>query len=192
MYRHARCFGFRRILVPLMTAAAVAILSIGPIADATASGGGSGKTGTSGSGGGGGGATGGGGGGATGGGGGGQTLPLLISQTYTFDVGTAGVVSSTDGTDLICRTDGFLYESDGTDCVVDRFTTDAQGIRQLVFDGSVGQAWIDELNAWSTDPARRDQGGKVKLISTECLTTLFVLDPAAPGEAILNPACVGD
>jgi hypothetical protein len=184
MHRHGDGQGFRGIFVLLTAAVAIAAIVIGPVAGATASGGGGGKTGTSG--GGGGGATGGGG----GGGGGGQTPALLISQTYTFDVDAQGAVSTTDGSDQICRTDGFVYVSTGTPCVVDRFTTDLQGHKQLVFDGSVGQAWIDKLNAWWTDPARRDQGGKVQPISTECLTTLFLLDSAAPGEAILNPNCL--
>jgi hypothetical protein len=174
--------------------AAVAVLTIalvGPIAGATASGGG--KTGSSGGGGGteavhGGGGNGGGGGGN--GGGGHKVLPVLISQTYTFDTEADGTTSPIVGVDRICRTDGFVYLSTGSPCVTDRFTTDLQGAKQLVFDGSVGQSWIDELNAWWTDPTRRQLSGREETLTTDCLTTLFVLGSAAPGEAILNPSCV--
>lgn len=173
----------RERMTMFVAVAALALIGAGPVAVASASGGGSGS-------GGGGGTSGGGTSGGGGGGGGKVALPLLISQTYTFDVNADGTTSVSDGSDRICRIDGFVYTSTGTPCVTDRFTTDLQGTKQLVFDGSTGQAWVDELNAWWTDPARRDTGGKLPSLSTECLSTLYVVDSAAPGGATLNPDCV--
>jgi hypothetical protein len=191
----------RRRAIYAAALSALMLALVGPIAGATASGGGKAgsPSGGGGAGGGGGVETGrgggenGGGGGAGGGGGGGgghKALPVLISQTYTFDTEADGTTSPIAGVDRICRTDGFTYLSTGSPCVTDRFTTDLQGAKQLVFDGSVGQTWIDELNAWWADPTRRQLSGKEETLTTECLTTLFVLDSAAPGEAILNPSCV--
>lgn len=180
-----------------LTIVVSAVVCAGSAAAAMASGGGGGSGTTGGAGGGaggtGGGGTGGGGGGTGGGGGGGgkPTLPLLISQSYTFDTNPDGTVSTTDGTDLICRTDGFIYSSTTTPCVTDRFSTDLQGNKQLVYTGEVGQPWVDKINAWWSDPARRDTTGKQVTVTVQCLTTLFVLDPTVqPNEAGLNPACL--
>ena len=180
----------RRLLTMAVVAAAICT---GSASAAMASGGGtgSGNPGITGGGSSGGGGGGGGTGGGGGGGGGQPTLPLLISQSYTFDTNTDGTLSTTDGTDLICRTDGFLYTSTQTPCVTDRFSTDLQGNKQLVYTGEVGQPWVDKLNAWWTDPARRSTSGKQATVTVECLTTLFVVDPTVqPTEAGLNPACL--